>query len=145
MKENGVMACNLQFRVSITRSSILLMFLASNTSFASQTCGTSVHVSHFSKTYQGIIEQLLILQCCNFCFTWRSSGRGTTVSSILTARDRQATDINCCIQDLSCYNTNNQTKARNAMISSRSSYTVVSNVEVQILTGRLNVERNLSR
>lgn len=103
-----------------------------------------IHSSHFSKIYRGIIKWLSILQCCNFSFTWRSTGRGATVSSILTARDRQATDINCCIQDLSCYNINKQTKTRNAMFSNRSAYTVVSNAEVQILTGRSKEERNLS-
>jgi hypothetical protein len=40
---------------------------------------------------------------------------------------------------------NKQRKARNAIISSRLTGRVVSNVEVQIITGRLNAEGNLSR
>jgi hypothetical protein len=49
-----------------------------------------------------------VLRRRTISFNWRSSRRGTTVSSILAARDRQATDNNCCIQGLSCYNNKNK-------------------------------------
>jgi hypothetical protein len=58
-------------------------------------------------------------------------------SSILTARDRQPTDNNCCIQGLSCYNKGNIKIEKPSMNGRSTGHTKqLTNVHAQICTGR---------
>lgn len=95
MKEQGVKACIFHSKWLNTRSSILLMVLASNISRGSPTsCKSPLSDLKYSGKTSLHADQ------SNSNLTCNSTQRGTLVSSTLAAIDKQATDNNLTIQGL---------------------------------------------
>ena len=109
MKLKGVTDCILHFSVLNTRSSILCIVLASNTNLESHTC--LVFKQNQKKKKKSVTDvNMGLLNLCHFIYvyilldlTCKSRESGTSVSSILAARDKHATANNCIVQDLPFY------------------------------------------
>lgn len=99
MNENGVTACILHFNVVNTSNSIFWMVFASNINLDPPTYNFNQE-SNFNVKFTLTQQRKSTTLVKKRILTCKSNMRGTSVSSIFAANDKQATASNCIIQAL---------------------------------------------